>query len=137
MTWAKETDPRLPGWLNALLNLPPFLLPLEAIVPVLCLTLGFKRATQGRWMLLAVDAGPNPQMFWNGAICVRFLLPFCVCLQLRWRAAGSPSYLQVMFGWKINGRFTVCCRAEDDASAAAGILAPNTDQASGWAEGGK
>lgn len=137
LTWAKETDPRLPDWLNAVLNAPPFLLPMQFIVPVLCLTCGYVRAVQGGWMMAALDRGPNPQMFWNGAVCVRFMLPFCICLQLRWRASGSPSYWQFLLGWKINGRFTVAFRFEDDASAAAGVLAPNTDQSSGWNEGGK
>ena len=136
MNWATETDPRLPNWLNTILNWPPFLLPMECIFPVLMFTSGYISAETGKWVWIDFTQ-QKPQMFRNGVFCFRFMLPFCVCLQIRWSADASPSYFQFILGWKLNGRFSIACRFEDDASAAAGVLSPNTDQSSGWLEGGK
>lgn len=147
MNWITETDPRLPSWLNAVLNKPPFLLPTEFIVPVLCIALGFKRA--GNWVLGKIGRGPGQQillnpppgynnsgsMFWNGLFEVRFMLPFYVNFMIRWSASSSPSYFQFQFGWKLSGRFAIAFRFLDDASAAAGTLSPNTDLAGGFNEG--
>lgn len=136
-TWCKETDPRLPNWLNTVLNTPPFLFPIEFIHPVLCIVLGFKRA--GAWVLGKIGRGPGVPgqgtMFWNGIFEVRFMLPFYMNFMIRWSATSSPSYFQFQFGWKLNGRFAIAFRFLDDASAAAGVLNPNTDQAGGFNEG--
>ncbi len=138
LTWNTETDPRLLPWVNTLLNTPPFLLPMEWVVPVLCITCGFLAARNGRLILARVDRGENPQMYSNGAFMLRFMLPFWVGLQVRWSGSTTqPAYLQIGAGWKINGRFALTCRVNDDAGAAAGVLAPNSDQAIGWGEGGK
>ena len=130
----RETDPRLPSWLNNLLNSFPFLLDTKYIVPVVCIVLGFKR--EGKWVLGKIGRGPSPQMFWNGIFECRFMLPFYVNLMIRWRASGYPSYWQFQFGWKLNGRFGIAFRFLDDASARAGVLSPNLDQAGGFNEGG-
>ena len=134
LTWATETDPRLPKWLNTILNWPPFLLPMQFIFPIFCIVLGFKR--NGQWVLGKIGTGPSPQMFWNGIFEVRFMLPFYVNMMIRWSSTSSPSYWQFQFGWKLNGRFGIAFRFLDDASAAAGVLSPNTDQAGGFNEGG-
>ena len=41
MEWVVENDPRLPNWLNTILNWPPFLLPME------CIFLGTSRGRAG------------------------------------------------------------------------------------------
>lgn len=137
LTWCREDDPRLPGWLNRVLNTPPFLLPAEWIVPVIAVALGFTRS--GQWVPGKIGRGPNPQMFWNGILYFRFMLPFCVCLMVRWSGSTTDkAYLQLMTGWKLNGRITpLTLRIQSDTSASAGVLSPNTDQSAGWAEGGK
>ena len=138
MIWNKETDPRLPNWLNAVLNTPPFLLPQEFVIPVICIALGFKRG--GKWVLGKIGRGPNDpayigQMFWNGIFEIRFMLPFYVNFMIRWSATSNPSYFQFQLGWKRNGRFAIAFRFLTDASARAGVLSPNTDQAGGFNEG--
>ncbi|MDE1907423.1 MAG: hypothetical protein KGH75_13345 [Rhodospirillales bacterium] len=138
MRWATETDPRLPSWLNTVLNSPPFLLPMEAIIPLLCLTCGFLSARNDRLVLARVDRGENPQMYSNGALMIRLMFPFWIGIQVRWSGAiDKPAYLQMGIGWKLNGRFAITFRIQDDLGAAAGVLAPNTDQSIGWHEGGK
>jgi len=134
----KETDPRLPNWLNNVLNSFPLLIDTKYIVPVLCIALGFKR--NGKWVLGKIGVGPNDpnypgQMFWNGIFEVRFMLPFYVNFMIRWSATASPSYFQFQFGWKRNGRFAIAFRFLTDASARAGVLSPNLDQAGGFNEG--
>jgi hypothetical protein len=136
MEWVVENDPRLPNWLNTLLNWPPFLLPTYVIAPVIMFTSGYISAETGKWVWIDFT-NQYPQMFRNGMFCIRFMLPFCICLQVRWSADASPSYFQTIIGWKLNGRFGLSFRFEDDPSAAAGVLQVNTDQASGWNEGGK
>ena len=137
LRWNTETDPRLPGWVNALTNMPPLLLPMQTILPVLIITAGFKRA--GSWVWFDLRRTQSPQMFRNGMVCLRLMLPIWIGLQIRW--SGDPlsarAYLQTGIGWKLNGRFAITLRVEGDAAAAAGVLAPNTDQAAGWNEGGK
>jgi len=138
MIWNKETDPRLPSWLNTVLNTPPFLLPQEFVIPVICIALGFKR--NGKWVLGKIGRGPNNpayigQMFWNGIFEVRFMLPFYVNFMIRWSATANPSYFQFQLGWKRSGRFAIAFRFLTDASARAGVLSPNTDQAGGFNEG--
>ncbi len=138
MIWNKETDPRLPNWLNAVLNTPPFLLPQEFVIPVICIALGFKRG--GKWVLGKIGRGPNDpayigQMFWNGIFEIRFMLPFYVNFMIRWSATSNPSYFQFQLGWKRNGRFAIAFRFLTDASARAGVLSPNLDQAGGFNEG--
>ena len=137
MEWVVENDPRLPNWLNTILNWPPFLLPMECIFPVLMFTSGYISAETGKWVWIDFTQ-QKPQMFRNGVFCFRFMLPFCVCLQIRWSGSITDvAYIQFLLGWKLNGRFTIALRAESDADAAAGVLQPNTDQSSGWLEGGK
>jgi len=136
MKWATEIDPRIPGWLNTILNWPPFLLPMNIILPLLMFTSGYISAETGKWVWFDLTQ-QNPQMFRNGIFCIRFMFPFCFCLQIRWSATASPSYFQMILGWKLNGRFALTARFEDDGSAARGELTPNTDQSSGWLEGGK
>lgn len=66
------------------------------------------------------------------------MLPFYIGIQFRWSGSTTnTAYIQALFGWKLNGRFTISIRALSDESAAAGVLNPNTDQSSGWLEGGK
>lgn len=134
--YSYETDPRLPDWLNNLLNTFPFILNMNWIVPVIMFTSGYISAETGNWVWVDFTQ-QKPQMFRNGIFCFRFMLPFCICLQFRWSADANPSYFQFILGWKLNGRFSIACRFEDDASAAAGVLNVNTDQSSGWMEGGK
>lgn len=137
MNWIKEIDPRLPSWLNLVLNTPPFLMPTEFVAPVLCVVIGFKRA--GTWVFGKIGRGPGMPgqgtMFWNGILEIRFMLPFYVNLMIRWSATSSPSYFQFQFGWKLNGRFAIAFRFLDDSSAAIGVLSPNTDQSGGFNEG--
>jgi len=135
--WGVEDDPRLPSWLNTVLNWPPFLLPLESIFSILMFTSGYISEKTGKWVWFDFT-NQYPQMFRNGIFCFRFMLPFYIGLQFRWSGSTTnTSYLQFLFGWKINGRFTISLRALSDASAAAGTLFANTDQSSGWLEGGK
>jgi hypothetical protein len=134
MIWNTETDPRLPAWLNAILNAPPFLLPADICRPVVIASIGC--LDQGRFVLGRVQLG-GQDMFWNAALSVCVGLPFLLALQIRWRASGDPSYLQLVIGWKPNGRFGLTCRFEDDASAAVGTLAPNPGLAQGWEGGAK
>jgi hypothetical protein len=93
-----------------------------------------------KWFTQSDDDG----MFRNGVFFFRFMLPFCVCIQLRWFGADHqigkyllPEYMQILIGWKINGRLGIEWRFQDDASAAAGTTAPNFNQAVGWADGWK
>jgi hypothetical protein len=147
MSIITEQDPRLPSWLNTVLNTPPFAIDAAWIIPVLCICLGFKR--NGSWVLGKIGRGPGQevllspppgydnggQMFWNGIFEVRFMLPFYVNLMIRWSDKSSPSYFQFQLGWKQNGRFALAFRFLDDASAAAGSLSPNTNLAGGFNEG--
>ena len=140
MTFTRETDPRLPGWLNTLLNLPPFCLPIEICYPLFMLSCGFKERpfpdNPWRWVLARIQVGGR-DLFWNSALSISVSVPFCIALQIRWSASASPSFLQIVVGWKPNGRFALTCRVQDDASAAAGTLAANPGEAQGWVGGVK
>jgi len=135
--WSVEEDPRLPQWLNTVLNWPPFLLAQEWIFPVFMFTSGYISSETGQWVWWDFT-NQTPQLFRNGVFCFRIMLPFYVGIQFRWSGSTTTtSYVQFLVGWKLSGRFTISLRALSDASAAAGTLFPNTDQSAGWIEGGK
>jgi len=133
----EETDPRLPDWANNLLNKWPFLFDTESIVSLFAIVLGNK--VNGKWSWGRIGRG-NPDgrpVFWNGVFFFRVAFPFLVAFQFRWSGSTTAkSLIQIMSGWKPNGRFTLLTlRVQSDATSAEGVLAPNTDQASGWDAG--
>lgn len=183
LTWATETDPRVLPWVNAVLNSPPFLLPMQFFISLVQVVLFYVDQRRGKLVFLRADRGEDPQLFTNGALSFRVAFPCYVNFMVRWSGSlTAPSYLQSHFGWKRNGRiilgplivllplialmsrygqpfethwlnvfglgshlwlhwwyvfFLAIYRVQDDKGAAAGVLAPNTDQSAGWIEGGK
>ena len=135
-----ETDPRLPVWLNNLLNRAPLLLDSEKIKPGAMILWRCRDPSTGAWCGLTGRLGRSEydsHLFWNACLFLRVLLPFCICFQLRWSGSTKQKALfQLVFGWKLNGRFAITCRVQSDTTSAAGVLSPNTDQASGWDCGG-
>jgi hypothetical protein len=129
-----EQDPRISQAANDILNEWPFLLPDTDIRPVFIWASGFKR--DGKWKFWYWNR-ESRDLFRNAIISIRFAWPFLFAIQIRWRETGDPSFLQVVIGWKFNGRFALTARAQDDESAARGTLAPNPGFAQGWNEGPK
>ena len=140
MIFTEEQDPRLPGWLNTLLNHPPFCLPVEWCWTLVMFSFGFKEKAfpdnPWRYILCRAQLG-GKDLFWNSMFSVSVGIPFRISIQIRWAVLLSPSYLQVVLGWKPNGRFALTVRVLDDASAAAGTLAANPGEAQGWVGGVK
>ena len=114
-------------------------LPSRAILPIVCITLGFKE--NGRWRLGWIKWGhaADQSLFYNGIFCLRIMLPFFVGLGFRW-AGSNPAareFAHTALGWKLNGEITAELRVQSDESSSAGATAPNYGQASGWQEGPK
>ena len=129
---------RVAALCNWLLNLPPFHWSWESRTPLFIFVWGFTR--NGKWCWLPYVARDQyPQLFLNGVICIRVMLPGWVGVQLRWSGSTTKiSYWQGGLGWGHNGRIKpVIFRFLDDASSAKGELNPNTDQSLGWEFGGK
>jgi len=131
---ARFIDP----WLNKLR------LPTWCIFPIFAFAVGYRApATDNRgagwggrfWIGRVRDE----DLFYNGAIFFRFMLPFFVGIHIRW-AGRDPSkreYLQIYIGWKLNGALSAVFRVQSDESAAAGFTSPNYGQAVGWEDGPK
>ena len=120
--------------MTSALNLRP-----SAILPLACITLGFKQG--GRWRLGWVKFGhdADQSLFYNGILCVRVMLPFFVGIGIRW-AGSNPAareFAHVAAGWKLNGELTAELRIQSDESSSAGATSPNFGQAWGWAAGPK
>ena len=114
-------------------------LPSRAILPIACITLGFKE--NGRWRLGWIKWGhaADQSLFYNGIFCLRLMLPFFVGIGIRW-AASDPSkreFAHIALGWKLNGELTAEMRIQSDESSSAGATAPNYGQAWGWNGGPK
>ena len=117
-----ETDPRLPAWLNALLNKAPFCIDMDSVRTI------FAWAWDEQGYYTPGDAS----MFYNGYVMVRLCTPFCIALHVKPR---KNLRVQFIFGWKLNGRFAITLRRQTDEQAAAGVLGPNLGQARGWERG--
>lgn len=114
-------------------------LPMRAILPVIVITLGYK--VDGKWRLGDVRFGHagDQSLFFNGILCIRFMLPFFVGFGFRW-AGTNPSareFLHTCLGWKLNGELALEFRIQSDESSTAGATAPNAGQAYGWNQGTK
>ena len=114
-------------------------LPSRAILPIVCITLGFKE--NGRWRLGWIKWGraADQSLFYNGILCVRLMLPFFVGIGIRW-AGSNPAareFMHAAVGWKLNGELTAELRVQSDESSSAGATSPNYGQAWGWQEGPK
>lgn len=120
-----ENDPRLPAWLNALLNRWPFCLDEDSMKPVLAVAYD----AEGWWQ------PPNGSLYYNGYFFFRVYWPLGFGSGLSWKWRGTYYRWHTWFGWKGNGRFGVTCRIQTPAEAAAGVLGPNSGQASGFARG--
>ena len=117
-----ETDPRLPAWINVVLNSWPFCLDADRIN-----TFAF---SIGPW---GIEKEGNQSQLYNGAFFLRLNWPLGIAILVRW---VSDKTTNIMFGWKLNGRFTLTLRIQQtDVAAAAGILGPNLGQATGWNRG--
>ncbi len=119
--------------LDRVLNSWPFCLDTDRITAMVALALG------PTFSWIAWGSDKTMSLYYNGIIYVRLMLPFWVGIQLRW-AGSNPQvreYLQLGFGWKLNGRFGIHARIQSDASSSAGVSGPNVGQAWGWADGTK
>ena len=134
-----ENDPRLPQWLNDLLNSYPLLLDSDQIKPRFTLIVGCKDPVTQKWNWPKVRFGRSEfdtHLFWNAMLFIRVLSPFCLVLQIRWNGSESDKALyQRVIGWKMNGRFAITARIQSDSTAAE-VHVPggsaNNDQAHGW-----
>lgn len=86
---------------------------------------------------------PDSSLFWNGR---RYRCTICVDGKARgwfrsFRWAGknpdAREFLQMGFGFKGNGRYTVTFRIQSDNTGAAGVRGPNLGQATGFNWGPK
>lgn len=122
MSRTLETDPRLPGWVNWLLNSWPLCLDADSCRTVFA----WAWDRQGRYR-------PGEEsFFYNGYVMVRLCRPFCVAVHVK---PLEDLRVQAILGWKLNGRFAITLRRQSDAQAAAGVLGPNLGQAKGWDRG--
>ena len=137
MTRNLETDPKYPTWYNNLMNSWFFCLPGELCWTLFMLSFGFKEKAypDNPWRYIALRAQVGGRdLFWNSILSVSVGFPFCVAVQVRW---SVTTCLQIIIGWKPNGRFTLVRRVQTDAQAATGVSAPNPGEATGWVGGVK
>ena len=124
---------------NWLLNLWPFCLDADSIKPIFALCIGCKQ--DGKWSSWFSWIGNKNEdsLFYNGVIYIRFMLPFWVGVQIRWRGYDpfSKEFLQTGIGWKGNGRIALLFRIQSDLSGAEGMTGHNYGQAIGWQCGAK
>ena len=95
----------------------------------------------GQWDFKPLVTG-NDSLFYNAVFFFRLTfigwIPAGVFFMLRWAEigpvlGGKPrSFLQVGFGYKLNGRFGLPLRVQNDVSSAAGVTGPNVGQATGF-----
>jgi len=116
-----EQDKRLPGWLNWLLNQPPF-----------CVDTDTLKSVALAWDAEGLYMPGNRSLFYNGFVMVRLIFPFGVWLHVK---PARDRRLQLGLGWKLNGRLGLTLRWQTDQSAAAGVQGPNYGQASAWGRG--
>ena len=90
---------------------------------------GFKEG--GRWNWQPRRVGMEA-LFFNAVAFLRLSWPLGIYWSIRWMATGTRAYWQAGFGFKLNGRFSITCRVQGDASAAAGVNGPNHGQAQGF-----
>jgi hypothetical protein len=117
-----EKDPRLPGWLNTVLNCWPFCIHEEATATI---------------FTIAYDAEglyrpENASLFYNGYFFIRIMFPFGIWVHIKPRA---NTRIQFGLGWKANGRMAITFRVQTDKEAATGVLGPNYGQATAWDRG--
>lgn len=129
-----ETDPRLPAWLNAVLNSWPFCLDEDSIMQIEA----FAWDNQGPYLC------PDDSLFMNGYFMCKLLgvnvgagvyLPIGYGFLIGWRWHGQHYRHCYWAGWKGNGRIARTFRIQTPAESAAGVLGPNSGQASGFDRG--
>jgi hypothetical protein len=126
---------KLTGWMN----LRP-----EIIIPVVSFQYGYGTRDKPNWTNYRFSFGRQytQSLFYNGVFYFRFMLPFCVCLMIRWTANpdGRKQFLQTLLGWKLNGVLALTFRIQNDPSAKEsnkGHEYDNLGQAIGFDDGTK
>lgn len=119
-----ENDPRLPAWLNWLLNQPPLCIDADK-----CRTV-FARCSDAQGMYAPDDSGSH---YMNGVFFIRLMRPFGIFVGLKPVINGRT--WQFGLGWKGNGRFTITARRQTFEQSEAGVLGPNLGHARGWDRG--
>src|SRR5207302_1666850 len=117
-----EIDPRVPTWINWLLNHWPLNIHHEATATIFTIAYdveGWYRPEDG-------------SLFYNGYFFIRIMFPLGIWVHIKpWRNRR----IQFGIGWKGNGRFAITFRIISDSSAARGESGPNYGQATDWNRG--
>jgi len=114
-------------------------LPERFIIPLFTLQWGCGTEKWPNPLNLTITTGhrQDASLYYNGIIFFRAMLPFYLGLMVRW--SGDPKvkkqYMQVHFGWKLNGDLAATIRFQNDTSSAQGTYGHNYNQAQGWAYG--
>ena len=84
----------------------------------------------------------NDSLFYNAVFFLRLtfigFIPAGIFFSIRWAKigpvlGGKPrSFLQAGIGYKLNGRFGLLLRMQNDISSASGVTGPNFGQAQGF-----
>lgn len=118
-----ETDPRLPAWLNGVLNSWPLCLHEESVRTI------FARCSDAQGLYTPGEES----LYMNGVWFVRICLPFGIFLGLKPVVDGNIYHFGL--GFKGNGRITITLRRQTFEQSAAGVLGPNSGHAQGWNRG--
>jgi len=118
-----ENDPRLPAWLNGVLNRWPLCLDEESVRTV------WARCSDNQGLY----APGEESLYMNGVFFVRLMRPFGVFLGVKPVVDGRLYHFG--FGWKGNGRFTLTLRRQTFEESERGVLGPNLGHARGWDRG--
>lgn len=115
------------AWVNRLLNAWPFAVHVESVR-----TIAFSFGPWG-WAREG-----DRSLFYNGLFFVRLIWPLGIFASVRWSGrTDRKAFLQLGFGWKLNGRAAITFRVQSDRTGARGVNGPNIGQATGWGRGPK